>query len=104
MAKDFFDTEVEPKEEFLALDLQTSDNSFIPAPDALALCLKKVEEGKPSLSDEDFEDRLIELGIESFGRDFKLQADSDKVERVGSCNLMKDKVVIEDELQKVASI
>lgn len=62
-----------------------------------------MEEEKPSLRDEDFEDRLAELGIESFGRDVKLRVDFDKLERVGSCNLMKYKVVSEDELQKVVS-
>ncbi|MCO5578707.1 hypothetical protein L7F22_032552 [Adiantum nelumboides] len=44
VAKDFVDIEGESKEEFLALDLETSNQKFLEALDAFDLCLKRVAE------------------------------------------------------------
>ncbi|MCO5586023.1 hypothetical protein L7F22_039960 [Adiantum nelumboides] len=69
IAKDFVDIEGEPKEEFLALDLKTSSQKLLEAPDAFDLCLKRVAEKGPALKDEDFEARLVELGTDKSRRD-----------------------------------
>ncbi|MCO5551816.1 hypothetical protein L7F22_005319 [Adiantum nelumboides] len=63
VAKDFVDIEGESKEEFLALDLETSNEKFLEAPDAFEFCLKRA-----TLEDVDFKARLVELGIDKFGR------------------------------------
>ncbi|MCO5598363.1 hypothetical protein L7F22_052458 [Adiantum nelumboides] len=68
VAKDFVDIEGESKEEFLAPDLQTSNEKFLEALDAFEFCLKRVVEEEPALKDADFEARLVELGIDKFGR------------------------------------
>ena len=68
IADDFIDIEAEPKEEILALGLETTNDKFIEAPNSLALCINKAEEEKPTLKDEDFKEKLVELGIEHFGR------------------------------------
>ncbi|MCO5559968.1 hypothetical protein L7F22_013572 [Adiantum nelumboides] len=68
VAKVFVDIEGESKEEFLALDLETSNQKFLENPNAFDLCLKRVIEEEPALKDEDFEARLVELGIHKFGR------------------------------------
>ncbi|MCO5595064.1 hypothetical protein L7F22_049101 [Adiantum nelumboides] len=68
VAKDFMDIEGESKEEFLALDLETSNQKFLEAPDAFEFCLKRVAEEEPAIKDVDFEARLVELGIDKFGR------------------------------------
>ena len=81
VADEFIDIGGEPQEEFLALDLETTNDKFIEAPDALALCIRKSEEEKPTLKDEDFEERLVELGIDYFGRG--VQAKVDELQQVG---------------------
>ncbi|MCO5553269.1 hypothetical protein L7F22_006790 [Adiantum nelumboides] len=65
VAKDFVDIEGESKEEFLALDLETSNQKFLEAPNAFEFCLKRVADEEPVLKDEDFEARLVELGIDN---------------------------------------
>ncbi|MCO5576132.1 hypothetical protein L7F22_029940 [Adiantum nelumboides] len=64
----FVDIEGESKEEFLALDLETSNQNFFEAPHAFDLCLKRVVVEELTLKDEDFEARLVELGIDKFER------------------------------------
>ena len=85
------------------LILRPPNDKFIEAPDALALCIRKAEEEKPTLKDEDFEEKLVELGIDHFGRvaiegvelkekggfidlQNKAQAKVDELQQVG-CNL-----------------
>ncbi|MCO5568437.1 hypothetical protein L7F22_022136 [Adiantum nelumboides] len=63
VVKDFLDIEGEPKEEFLALDLETSNQNFLEAPDPFDLCSKRVAKEESALKDEDFEARLVELGF-----------------------------------------
>ena len=69
-ARGFVNIEVEPKEEFLMLDTETSNDNFIDSDNALALCVRKMDEMPPQLSDEDFEKRQEHLGIHNFGREF----------------------------------
>ncbi|MCO5602592.1 hypothetical protein L7F22_056726 [Adiantum nelumboides] len=71
VAKNFLDIEGESKEEFLALDLETSNKKLLEAPNAFDLCLKRVDEEEPVLKDEDFEAKLVELGIDKFGRNIE---------------------------------
>ncbi|MCO5567111.1 hypothetical protein L7F22_020796 [Adiantum nelumboides] len=70
VAKDFVDIEGESKEEF-PLDLETSSQRFLEAPNAFEFCLKRVAEEEPVLKDEDFEATLVELGIGKFGRNIE---------------------------------
>ncbi|MCO5586604.1 hypothetical protein L7F22_040545 [Adiantum nelumboides] len=67
VAKEFVDIEGESKEEFCHLSWR-SNQKFLKAPDAFGLCLKRLAKEEPALKDEDFETRLVELGIEKFGR------------------------------------
>ena len=102
-AKGFVDIEEEPNEEFLKLDTDTSVESFVDANNALALCVRRANELAPSLKDEDFEERQVNLGIHNFGREFlqtwsKQKRDA-RVEK--SVNLNKDKFISKDENQQV---
>ena len=71
IAEGFIDIENEHKEEFLKLDTETSNKNFLEAPDALAMCLAKSIGEPPALKDEDFERRLEDLGVATFGREEK---------------------------------
>ncbi|MCO5561515.1 hypothetical protein L7F22_015136 [Adiantum nelumboides] len=61
VAKDFVETEGESKEEFLALDFETSSQKFLEALNAFEFCLKRVAEEESALKDVNFEARLVEL-------------------------------------------
>ena len=101
IADGFIDIENEHKEEFLKLDTETSNKNFLEAPDALAMCLAKSLGEPPALKDEDFERRLEELGIATFGREEKERPM--KEELTGTLNLWRASVLEEDENQKVSS-
>ncbi|MCO5611799.1 hypothetical protein L7F22_066058 [Adiantum nelumboides] len=86
VAKKFVDIEGESKEEFLSLDLETSNQKFLEAPDAFGLCLKRVAKEEHALKDKDFEVRVVELGIEKFGRNIvepdKIRSDADELQKI----------------------
>ncbi|MCO5580744.1 hypothetical protein L7F22_034614 [Adiantum nelumboides] len=100
VAKEFVDIEGESKEEFLSLDLETSNQKFLEAPDAFGLCLKRVAEEEPALKDEDFETRLVELGIEKFGRNI-VEPDKINFDMGAKINLEHEGKIEADELQKI---
>ncbi|MCO5595446.1 hypothetical protein L7F22_049488 [Adiantum nelumboides] len=100
VAKEFVDIEGESKEEFLSLDLETSNQKFLEALDAFGLCLKRVAEEEPALKDEDLETRLVELGIEKFGRDI-VKPDKISSDMGAKINLEHEGQIEADELQKI---
>ncbi|MCO5583885.1 hypothetical protein L7F22_037801 [Adiantum nelumboides] len=100
VAKDFVDIEREYKEEFLALDLETSNQKFLEAPYAFGLCLKRVAEEEPVLKDEDFEARLVELEIDKFGRNI-VEPNKISSDMGAKINLEHEGQIEADELQKI---
>ncbi|MCO5548784.1 hypothetical protein L7F22_002246 [Adiantum nelumboides] len=100
VAKDFVDIEGESKEEFLSLDLETSNQKFWEALDAFCLCLKRVVEEEPTLKDEDFKARLVELGIDKFGRNI-VEPDKISSDMGAKINLEHEGQIEADELQKI---
>ncbi|MCO5568842.1 hypothetical protein L7F22_022543 [Adiantum nelumboides] len=100
VTNDFVDIEGESKEEFLALDLETYNQKFLEGLDAFESCLKRVVEEEPVLKDEDFEARLVELGIDKFGRNIeernKINFDLGK-----KINLEHEGQIEADELQEI---
>ncbi|MCO5556003.1 hypothetical protein L7F22_009547 [Adiantum nelumboides] len=99
LAKDFEDLEGEAKEFFIALDLQTSNEKFLEAPDAFEFYLKRVDEEEPALKYADFEVRLVELGIDKFGRNV-LEPDKINADLGAKINLEHEGQIEADELQK----
>lgn len=113
VAKGFIDIEEQKKDEFLALDLNTTNDSFIEANSALTLCLERVSEEPPTLKDEDFEDRLVQLGVQNFGREsfFKQSSEGGKdvkekkvMKAHSSLDLFKESILAEDENPKVTAL
>ncbi|MCO5575229.1 hypothetical protein L7F22_029028 [Adiantum nelumboides] len=100
VAKEFVDIEGESKEEFLSLHLETSNQKFLEALDAFGLCLKRVAEEELALKDEDFEARLVELGIEKFGRNI-VKLDKISFDMGAKINLEHEGQIEADELQKI---
>ena len=49
--------------------------------------MRRVGEERPSLADEEFEDIPMDLGVQNFGKDFKLKKIDKNLqsERVGTC-------------------
>ncbi|MCO5610691.1 hypothetical protein L7F22_064932 [Adiantum nelumboides] len=92
--------EGESKEEFLSLDLETSNQKFLEAPYAFGLCLKRVAKEESALKDEDFETRLVELGIEKFGRNI-VEPDKINSDMGAKINLEHEGQIEADELQKM---
>ncbi|MCO5553925.1 hypothetical protein L7F22_007451 [Adiantum nelumboides] len=100
VAKDFVDIEGESKEEFLSLDLETSNQKFLEAPDAFGLCLKRVAKEELALKDENFEARLVELGIKKIGRNI-VEPDKISSDMGAKINLEHEGQIEADELQKI---
>ncbi|MCO5568678.1 hypothetical protein L7F22_022377 [Adiantum nelumboides] len=100
VAKDFVDIEGESKEEFLALDLETYNEKFLEAPDAFEFCLKRVVEEDPALKDANFEARLVNLGIDKFGRNV-LEPDKINADLDAKVNLEHEEQIEANELQKI---
>ncbi|MCO5554974.1 hypothetical protein L7F22_008514 [Adiantum nelumboides] len=88
------------KEDFLALDLETSNQKFLEAPYAFDLCLKRVAEEEPALKDEDFEARLVEIGIDKFGRNV-VEPAKINTDMGAKINLEHEGQIEADEMQKV---
>ncbi|MCO5550532.1 hypothetical protein L7F22_004019 [Adiantum nelumboides] len=100
VAKDFVDIEGESKEEFLALDLETSNQKFLEALDVFNLCLKRVAEEALALKDEDFEAKLVELGSDKFGRNV-IEPNKINFDMGAKINLEHKGQIEADELQKI---
>ncbi|MCO5582496.1 hypothetical protein L7F22_036393 [Adiantum nelumboides] len=100
VAKDFVDIKGESKEDFSALDLKTSNQKFLEAPDAFEFFLKRVVEEKPALKNVDFEARLVELGIDKFGRNV-VEPDKTNAVMGAKINLEHEGKIEADEMQKV---
>ncbi|MCO5599627.1 hypothetical protein L7F22_053733 [Adiantum nelumboides] len=100
VAKEFVDIEGESKEEFLSFVLKTSNQKFLEALNAFGLCFKRVVEEEPALKDEDFVTRLVELGIEKFGRNI-VELEKISSDMGAKINLEHEGQIEADELQKI---
>ncbi|MCO5559524.1 hypothetical protein L7F22_013125 [Adiantum nelumboides] len=75
-------------------------SQFLEALDAFGLCLNRVAEEEPALKDEDFETRLVELGVEKFERNI-VEPDKISFDMGAKINLEHEGQIEADELQKI---
>ncbi|MCO5601195.1 hypothetical protein L7F22_055314 [Adiantum nelumboides] len=100
VAKNFVDIEGKSKEEFLALDLETSNHKFFEAPYAFDLFLKRVVKEVSAFKDEDFKATFVGLGIDKFGRNV-VEPNKINSHMSAKINPEHESQIETDELQKI---